>query len=124
MIFPTGSSSNVRLSSYIQVHTNQEHGDLEEDGHGTVVKAPLWKSVRVPGEHWVATYANGHFNTMTTVFPHPPDHGAQEADKEHRDTFYEGKRHFPLHSYIKANCVRYGGEYRALGAEEREQVMG
>ena len=47
------------------------------------------KSVRVPGEHWVATYANGRFSTMTAVFPHPSYHGAQEADKEQRDMFYE-----------------------------------
>ena len=60
------------------------------------------KSVRVPGEHWVATYAKGRFSTMTAVFPHPPDHGAQEADKEQRERFYEDKRRFPLHAYKKS----------------------
>ena len=72
----------------------------------------------------MATYANGRFSTMTAVFPHPPYHGAQEADKEQLDIFYEDKRHFPLHSYTNSNCVRYGGRHRTLSSEERAQVMG
>ena len=39
--FPRGSSSIMRLSSGIQVRANQEHGDLNEDGHGTAAKGPM-----------------------------------------------------------------------------------
>ena len=81
-------------------------------------------SVPIPGQQWRAAYKGGRFATFTTVYPHPPDHGAKGADEAQRQRFFADGQRFPLNTYAARNCVERDGELRVLDAEERERLMG
>ena len=81
-------------------------------------------SVPIPGEKWRTVYSGNQLATLTTVFPHAPDHGAQSADAEQLRLFEIDQRRFPLNTYAAHHCVERDGVLRVIGAEERETVMG
>ena len=81
-------------------------------------------SVPIPGQHWRGVYKGGRMATLTTAFPHPPDHGAKSADKEQLQRFEDDGRRFPLNTYAKQYCLESKGVLRVMDADEREAIMG
>ena len=89
----------------------------------------IWQSPFVPGGQWRATYAEQRYDTLTTCFPHKPDHGASAADAAQYRRFSDDGGRFPLHAYAAEQCVQEktgngAMRLRVLSAAERERLMG
>ena len=86
------------------------------------------QSPPVPGGSWRATYDGRRYNTLTTCYPHKPDHGNKSADVTQLKRFYDDGGRFPLNAYAADQCIQVGKKdgstLRVLSAGERERLMG